>query len=273
MAASTPTALESTLAGSSVERRDGVYYLTDPAPYAERELRYWRVRAREVRLYTDEVVRRLPHVPPEHPLAAEWAARADSLGRLKDHVARLQRNLTILDLGCGNGWMASHLAALSSGMRVWGLDLNRRELAQGARVFVDQPRLRFVYGDVFSDSLPAAVFDLIVVASAIQYFSDLPALVRRLLTLVRSGGEVHLLDSPLYAAGEVRAARERTRDYYAARGLLPAVEDYHHHTFDSLAPFNAERLYDPHAWPQRLARLVRGGAARSPFAWLRIIRR
>lgn len=256
------------LAGAS--RNAGVYYLSDPAAYAEQETRYWRVRAREFRLYSDEIVSQLPVVPADHPLRAEWAARADSLSRLADHVARFWRDLTVLDLGCGNGWMAHQLAAISVRIKVYGLDLNRRELAQAARVFIDRPRLRFVYGDVWTAALPARSCDLIILASVIQYFPDLPRLVRRLLELTAPGGEIHILDSPLYSERAVPAARERTHAYYRSKGLAFMSEAYHHHTWAALAPFQPEVLYDPRSPLNRLASWWWAEQARSPFPWLRI---
>ena len=258
---------EATLASRAASRRDGVYYLSDPTPFAEKELRYWRMRAREVRLYSDEIVRRLPYVSPDHPLAAEWAARADSLSRLVAYVARMQRALTVLDLGCGNGWLANHLASLPS-VHVCGVDLNRRELTQGARVFVDNLRLKFLYADVFSVEAPERSFDLAVLASVIQYFPDPAALVRRLTALLVPGGELHILDSPLYAPAEVPAAQERTRAYYASTGLSEMAAEYYHHALSALAPFQPVVLYHPRAWWSRLARMV--GAVRSPFPWIRL---
>jgi SAM-dependent methyltransferase len=260
---------EAHLASRAASRRDGVYYLSDPAPFAEKELRYWRMRAREVRLYSDEVVRRLPYVPPDHPLVSEWAARAESLSRLVAYVARMQRALTVLDLGCGNGWLANHLACLPS-VHVCGLDLNRRELAQGARVFVDNLRLKFLYADVFSAEVPERSFDLIVLASVIQYFPDPAALVRRLTALLVPGGELHILDSPLYAPAEVAAAQARTRAYYLSKGLREMTAEYHHHALPVLAPFQPVFLYNPRAWWNRVARKVGVSQGRSPFPWIRL---
>jgi ubiquinone/menaquinone biosynthesis C-methylase UbiE len=172
-----------------------------------------------------------------------------------------------LDLGCGNGWLAHHLAALHE-VAVYGVDLNQAELAQAARVFAGQPRLHFVYADVFTAAWPAQMCDLIIVASAIQYFPDLPALVRRLLALLTPRGEVHLLDSPLYHPAEAPAAQARTRAYYAGLGCADMAAAYHHHTFTELAPFAPELLYNPAAALNRFARRL--GAARSPFPWLRL---
>lgn len=260
--------LEAALAAAG--RRDGVYYLSDPEPYAEKEARYWRVRAREFRLYSDDLVRQLPEVPADHPLKKEWDARADSLSRLADHVARFWRDMRVLDLGCGNGWMAHQLAAISTRIRVYGLDLNRRELTQAARVFVDKPRVKFIYADVFSAPLPPCAFDVIVLASVIQYFPDLPALIRRLLELAAPGGEIHVLDSPLYAESEVSAARARSEAYYKSKSLAFMTADYHHHTRASLAPFRPEVLYDPGHLFNRLAQWWWAEQPRSPFPWLRI---
>ncbi|MDW8325656.1 MAG: class I SAM-dependent methyltransferase [Anaerolineales bacterium] len=254
-------------------RRDNVYYLSDPAPYEEKEDRYFRVRARESRLYPDEVVRLLPELNPQHVLAREWAARADSLNRLLNYVARLQRRLDLLDLGCGNGWMTRHLAALPN-VYAYGLDLNRRELTQAARVFLGQPRLKFIYADVFTAPLPPRSFHLIVLASVVQYFPDLPALIRRLQMLCTPDGEIHVLDSPLYAPGEVATARQRTRDYYAKLRLEVMADNYHHHTFQTLAPFRPDVLYNPRTPLNRLAHwwqtLMMPERPRSPFPWLRI---
>ncbi|MBL8058100.1 MAG: class I SAM-dependent methyltransferase [Anaerolineales bacterium] len=261
-------ALEAVLA--RMPRREGVYQLSAAEPYEAKETRYWRVRAREFRLYSDEIVRGLPEVPADHPLRGEWEARADSLGRLADHVARFWQDISVLDLGCGNGWMAHQLAAISVRIRVYGLDLNRRELTQAARVFVDKPRVKFLYGDVFTAALPARAFDVVVLASAIQYFPDLPALVRRLLALTAPGGEIHILDSPLYAPRAVPAARARTAAYYKSKGLAFMAEEYHHHTWAALAEFRPEVLYNPAAPLNRLARWWWAEQGRSPFPWLRI---
>lgn len=238
--------------------------LSDPALWQEREARYLRVREREGRLYADDVVRGLPHIAPAHPLASEWTARRKSARRLRQYLAQQSRPLTILDLGCGNGWLAHSLSTLP-GVSVCGLDVNRLELEQAARVFGGADRLQFCFGDVFSAALPA--FDVIIVVSAIQYFSDLPALLNRLRTLLSSAGAIHILDSPLYAANDVRAAQARTERYYAALGFPDCAADYHHHPWTALAPFRPVVLYDPRRPLNRLKRRLGWG---SPFPWIKL---
>ena len=228
---------------------------------------YLRVREREGRLYSDEVVARLPAVPSAHPLWAEWKTRAASAARLTEYLARLPKPLTILDLGCGNGWLSNQVA-LVVGCRVTGVDFNHHELSQAARVFPENRRLAFVQADIFQAPFGERRFEVALIASAAQYFSDLPALIRQLFALLVERGEIHLLDSPFYAPAEVANARQRSQTYYTALGLPQMAAHYQHHGWETLSEFKPVMLYDPHSalnlWRRRLRLPV------SPFPWIRL---
>jgi SAM-dependent methyltransferase len=228
---------------------------------------YLRVREKEGRLYSDEVVSGLPGLPHAHPLRAEWRARAASAARLCAYLAQLTRPLTILELGCGNGWLTNRLAQLQD-CRAVGVDLNHHELSQAARLFAQNRRLMFLAADIFQAPFGERSFDAIIIASAIQYFPDLPALIRRLMPLLSGRGEIHVLDSPLYVPSEVADARARTQAYYAALGCPEMAEHYHHHTLDALAEFHPTLLYDPGSPLARLWRLFH--FVDSPFPWIRL---
>lgn len=229
---------------------------------------YLRVREKEQRLYADNVVAALPDITPDHPLSAEWRARRRSLERLaaylKDSAA--QQPARLLELGCGNGWLSHRLSAVPA-WQIIGLDRLGPELRQAARLFPAQ-RLSFLATDIFKPPFEEAAFNIIVVASAIQYFSDLPGLIRSLGRLLKTDGELHLLDSPLYDADEVPAARKRTDDYYAALGFPEMAAHYFHHTFAELRPFAPRWLYRPSAAPARLRAAL--GRPDSPFPWFAI---
>ena len=224
----------------------------------------------EGRLFPDEIVRRLPAASPGHPLATEWRQRADSAARLLSHL-RARRPAAVLDVGSGNGWLTAAIAAALPHAHVLGLEPNDVERAQASRVFADRPNLRFVAGDVTSAAPPTARPDVVVLASVIQYVADLPALVSRLLGWIGDDprGEIHILDSPLYAEAEVPAARERTRRHYEAVGVPAMADAYHHHGWRTLEAFAPEVLFRPDALRLRLERRLLG-RARSPFPWIRV---
>lgn len=225
---------------------------------------YLRVRQREGRLYPDEIVIRLPEVPRTHPLWEEWQLRATSCRRLIRYLARRGQPLDILDVGCGNGWLTHKLAEIPQ-CRVWGLERGGSELEQAARLFRN-PRLGFLCTDIFYAPFTPWSFDVIILASVIQYFPDLPGLIRILHALLRPGGEIHILDSPLYPESEIPAAQQRTRAHYTSLGLPEMAEYYYHHPISVLADFSPRWLYRPQGLRPRLMRLL--GQWVSPFPWI-----
>ncbi len=227
---------------------------------------YLQVRQKEGRLLPDDLVAGLPDVPAGHALSGEWSARAASLQRLLEYVDQMPGPMRVLELGCGNGWLAHRLSALS-GLRIWGLDLESPELKQAARLF-SAADVGFLAADIFHAPFAAGSLDLIVVASAIQYFPDLPKLVRCLRALLRARGELHILDSPVYQEPELAMARQRTRDYYTSLGFPNMASQYFHHTVGELADFAPDWLYRPDSLQLRLRRLL--GRSDSPFPWIRI---
>jgi SAM-dependent methyltransferase len=229
---------------------------------------YLRARAREGRLLPDDVVGRLPDMPPGHPLAWEWRQRADSADRLCAYIRAQGRSIRVIDAGCGNGWLANRIATIESAF-VTGVDRNGAELDQARRVFGGWPNLDFVAGDL-PDGVPTGgPADLVVLASVIQYLPDLAGAVETLLARAAPHGELHILDSPFYGADDVAAARQRTRSHYADVGVPEMAEQYHHHVWDELAAFRFDVVYRPDGWQRKVERrLLR--RPRSPFPWIRI---
>jgi SAM-dependent methyltransferase len=233
---------------------------------------YLRVRQKEGRLYSDEVVARLPAINKTHPLYREWQARADSAQRLVKYLRLNNKHrttpITIMELGCGNGWLTNYLAQNLESY-VWGIDRNQLELAQAARAFGSNSRLAFAHADIFNAPFANNHFDIIVLASVIQYFPDLPALISRLLSLLSTQGELHIIDSPLYQTEAVSSAQARSQSYYASLGASEMASSYYHHTWTQLNSLcNLEVLYDPNT--PLLQILRRLGPQYSPFPWVRI---
>lgn len=230
------------------------------------EQAYVSVRRAEGRLYSDELVRKLPYVPPHHQHYGEWKMRGYIDARLRMHPKVIHAK-HILDLGCGNGWFSHQLASNTKG-EVLGLDVNHTELLQAARLF-SSFKCHFVYGDIFEDKWPAASFDLIVLLSAIQYFPSLTNLLKRLQSLLAPDGEIHIADSPIYATlKEAEKASKRSAVYFDHLGFPSATSYYHHHSFESLVPYEHQILYDPGRFFPRIKRKIMGQG--SWFPWIKI---
>jgi SAM-dependent methyltransferase len=227
---------------------------------------YLRVREKEGRVYTDDIVRDLPIVPDGHPLADEWKARSASASRLRRYLARFSRRLTVLDIGCGNGWLANLLS--NSGHRVVGLDQNIYELKQAARVFSKNTDVLFMEADIFSVPFERESFDIVILASSIQYFNDLHMLFRTLCKYLRRSGEIHVLDSPLYRDQDVESAMARSREYYAALGFPDMANRYFHHRLSDVDVFRPRILYQPDHKVLKIKHFLK--RVDSPFPWLSI---
>ena len=227
---------------------------------------YLRVREKEGRLYPDDIAAHLPNVSEDNPLREEWQARSESLERFKGYIGALARPVRILELGCGNGWFSRHLSTVPETL-VWGLDRKSSELAQAARLFGGS-KLSFLAADIFEPPFARAAFDIILLASSIQYFPDLPGLVQVLKELLKPRGELHIMDSPLYHAADLQSARERTRAYYRDLGFPEMASYYFHHTFEELTQFSPRWHYRPDSTRARFSRLA--GRVDSPFPWLSI---
>lgn len=242
-----------------------VNFLSSPALFQEKEGLYLEVRRREGRVLSDAVVKNLPEISASNPYAWEWKLRARSLNRLKRKLSK-NAELRLLDLGCGNGWMANRLAE-NPHWKVWAVDLNQEELEQGARLFGRQ-NLKFVYADVLQGVLSENHFDVIVLAAATQYFPDLEALLVTLRKLLTTRGEIHFVDAPFYKNNaEKVAAGQRSLAYYSKLGMPEMAQYYHHHCLRDAEKLGAKNLNS--ALKIKLLQKLKWLA---PFPWLRFPR-
>lgn len=194
---------------------------------------YHRIRAQEGRSLDDAIVSALPATGNRTAHAGEWLARKASMERLLKHFRKQGRGLTVLDVGCGNGWLAARLAR--EGHEVVGIDVHRFELEQAARVFTSD-HLWFVHGDLLELPFMPGSFDRVIFAASIQYFGDLRRTLDRALALTAPGGEIHVLDSPFYEDELRRSnAADRSSRYFADRKANAMTGFYHHHLLSSLA--------------------------------------
>jgi len=242
---------------------NSVYIPADLHPDKKFEDNYIAARSRENRIYSDEEIARLPDTNPNHPHYKEWKIRKWSCKKLISYLESKGRKLQILEVGCGNGWLSYELSRIPGG-KVIGIDINLTELKQAARVFHKSSKLKFVYGNFLSGILKDITFDVIVFAAAVQYFPSLPELVNTCFEQLTQGGEVHIIDSPFYTAGEIDKAKKRSITYYASLGFPELTGYYFHHSLSSLQPINHQLLFDPRSMKNRIF------GRNHPFPWIQI---
>lgn len=237
--------------------------MTATATYTESagfEQLYPALRLKEGRVYRDEEVLHLPNIAKDHPHYPEWQIRKESCNRLKHYFEKRLTSLKILEVGCGNGWLTQQLAEIP-GSKVTGTDVTFKELQQAVSVFNHIPNLQFIYGGIHARELDHMEFDFIVFAASIQYFSSLKEIISLALGKLKSNGEIHILDSPFYTPGELRAAKENTAMYYSELGFPEMTKHYFHHSMDELDFFRTEILYRPSFFNRVLNH-------KNPFPWL-----
>lgn len=237
--------------------KEGDVYVLGEKQSPEFENLYIELRQIEGRILTDEQVKSLPFLA-DNKHTKEWKVRKESSNRFLKALADKEK-LTILEIGCGNGWFSNQMASVNEN-QVVGQDINMDELGQASKCF-KRDNLHFISCFDF-DLLPPNQFDLIVFNASIQYFQYPNELFELLQTKLSSNGGIHIIDSPLYKDNnQALAARERSLTYYTGKGFSALASYYYHHQLNEL---NIEKV---HYKPTKLGKLF---GNQNPFHWIQI---
>jgi len=170
----------------------------------------------------------LPFAELDGQLGWQWRMRAQTFRFFERKILEplersSDRKLNILDLGCGSGWLSYRMAL--RGHSPAAVDLLDDELdgLGAARHYESKLGQMFPVFQAQFDDLPFAdsQFDLVVFNASFHYAADYRATLREVRRCLSWGGQVVILDTPVYATwqdGE-RMVEERKRSFEQRYGF------------------------------------------------------
>ncbi|MGH3134203.1 MAG: class I SAM-dependent methyltransferase [Gaiellaceae bacterium] len=152
----------------------------------------------------------------------------------------LREDATVLEAGCGPGFVTALLLEHVRGGSVTGLDLDSTMLAHARELLAGSERVRFVEASASATGLPAESFDVVLARFLLQHLPDVPAVLAELRRVLRPGGRLIVVDSdqafdalfypePPFTGELMRAVAEGQRllggDRYIGRRLPALIRD------------------------------------------------
>src|SRR6185437_16919164 len=111
------------------------------------------------------------------------------------------------------------------------------------------------HGDIRTGILGDRQFDVIVFAATIEHFASIKKIIHLCLAFLKTGGEIHIIDTPFCRADEVKMEERRMLAYYTSFGYPEMAEYYYHPTLADLRSFHFVILYNPKSVYSRLLRM------------------
>ena len=190
----------------------------------------------------------LPVVPVGHPQAAVWQRRARHLALAERLLGTRMpaRPWDVLDVGAGSGWLSARL--LARGHRVAAVDVNldpQDGLLAADGLLASGTTLPRAEAEMERLPLEDASFDCALAAASLHHALDPGAAVREMRRVVRPGGVVLVLDTPVYRHAPDGAAMLKQRGHDGGGvGFF---------TLDALVALLAIARLDVevHGWPAR----------------------
>jgi glycosyltransferase involved in cell wall biosynthesis/SAM-dependent methyltransferase len=153
-------------------------------------------------------------------------------------VLALPPGATILDVGCGSGWLSEYFARL--GYDVTGIDISdelvamARERVERVPYDVDHEtplRCQFLTHDIETRAL-SRKFDAVICYDSLHHFEDERAVLRHLAAMLEIGGLLFILEGHKPSAGS--ATEDELQDVMRRYGTLesPFTGEYLHSLLD-----------------------------------------
>jgi SAM-dependent methyltransferase len=107
----------------------------------------------------------------------------------------LRADATVLEAGCGPGFVTALLLEHVSEGSVTALDVDPTMLAHARELVGANDRVRFVEASVSATGLPDEAFDVVLARLLLQHLPDVPAALAELRRVLRRGGRLIVVDA------------------------------------------------------------------------------
>jgi ubiquinone/menaquinone biosynthesis C-methylase UbiE len=139
---------------------------------------------------------------------------------------------TILDVGCGGGRTVSKLAAIATQGRVHGLDFSKASVAVATRTnrqWIGMGRVEIREGAVSQIPFTDDMFDLVTAVETHFWWPDLPADIREVLRVLKPGGSL-IIVAEIYKGAKTKTAKLAEK-YLPLAGMKLLSVDEHRDLF------------------------------------------
>lgn len=160
------------------------------------------------------------------------------------HIS-IEKDDTVLDVGCGGGRTVSKLAAMATQGKVYGVDYSKESVAVAKRTnkqWIDMGRVEVREGSVSQLPFSEDVFDLVTAVETHFWWPDLPADIREVFRVLKPGGALIVI-AEVYKGANTRVAK--LSEKYASRtGITLLGVDEHRELFTKAGYSDVQAIAD-----------------------------
>jgi ubiquinone/menaquinone biosynthesis C-methylase UbiE len=153
----------------------------------------------------------------------------------------IEKEGSILDVGCGGGRTVSKLAAIATRGKVYGIDYSDESVAATKRTnaqWIDRGRVEVRHGSVSQLSFPDNIFDLVTAVETHFWWPNLPGDMREIFRVLKPGGTLILI-AEIYKGANTTTAKLAEK-YASQAGMTLLSVDEHRELFTNAAYLNVE---------------------------------
>lgn len=126
-----------------------------------------------------------------------------AIGWIGEIQSDLGKDLDIIDVGCGSGWLCERLSGFGA---VTGVDLAGEALA---RAMKRRPDLRYLAGDFMALDFEEATFDVAVSLEVLSHVEDQSDFLEKIAEILRPGGYLLLFNQNKWVLERNRGIMEQ----------------------------------------------------------------